>query len=305
MGNLKAMIPILLALAIAIAGTVLLYRWIQGQTAPKEMVKVDTEAVPVVVAAVDIPRGAKLTSEMIRKVAFLKESLPSGYFSSIKKVSGRVAIASMRRGEPVVAYRLAPVDVKSGGVSVLLPPGKRAVAVKGDKVIGISGFINPGDRVDVLVTLRDPKKKMEVTKIVLENVPVLATGTQMQQDENGKPAPVDVYTLEVTPDESERLALAAAEGKLQFALRNMLDSETVRTPGTTIPQTLSALLAKADPAPRLSRRHTGKVRRHWVRRRTAVVEVIRGNDVSKKVVRVNANTLKGKDKEKTHVAENR
>ena len=121
-----------------------------------------------------------------------------------------------------------------GGVSAVIKPGMRAIAVKGDKVIGISGFIQPGNRVDVLVTLKDPKTKNETTKMVLSNVLVLATGTEVQEKQDGKPSPVDVYTLEVDPNQGEMLALAAAEGKLQFALRNMMDMETLLTKGATV-----------------------------------------------------------------------
>jgi pilus assembly protein CpaB len=145
-------------------------------------------------------------------------------------------------------------------------PGKRAVAVKGDKVIGISGFILPNNRVDVLVTMEDKKNKYEMTKIVLEKVLVLATGTQIEENDKGEPAPVDVYTLEVTPEEGEKLALAATRGRLQFALRNITDDETVLTKGATVQGTLSSY------RPRVSRK---------VLRQRTTVEVIKGSEVKK------------------------
>jgi pilus assembly protein CpaB len=88
-------------------------------------------------------------------------------------------------------------------------PGKRALGVKGDTVIGISGFVLPGNRVDVLATMKRPGSQKKVTKLVLENILVLATGTEVQTNDKGEPAPVDVYTLEVTPEDGEKLALAA------------------------------------------------------------------------------------------------
>jgi Flp pilus assembly protein CpaB len=142
-----------------------------------------------------------------------------------------VVITPLKEREPVLESRLASTDVTVGGVSAVIKPGMRAVAVKGDKVIGISGFIQPGNRVDVLVTMKDPTTKNEITKMVLSNVLVLATGTEIEDSRDGKPRPVDVYTLEVDPEQAERLGLAAAEGKLQFALRNMTDQETVLTKG--------------------------------------------------------------------------
>ncbi|MEJ2154332.1 MAG: Flp pilus assembly protein CpaB [Desulfobacteraceae bacterium] len=261
----KSFLPILLSLIIAATGSTIIYRYVKEKTAPQQVIKVEAEAVPVAVAAVDLVWGTKLTPEMITSSPFFQESLPVGYFTDAADLKDRVLIAPLKRGEPIVEHRLAPADVKTGGVSAILEPGKRAIAVKGDKVIGISGFINPGNRVDVLVTLKDPHRKVEKTKMVLDNVLVLATGTQIVKNEKGEPAPVDVYTLEVTPTEGEKLALAASEGKLQFALRNLIDSEKVLTSGATISQTLASLSAKP-------KRKKGKAES----KRT--VQVIRGSD---------------------------
>lgn len=275
MKNWKAIMPIVLSLAIAITGSVYLYQWINHQAAPKEIIKVKAEATPVMVAAMDLPWGTQIASEMIKSRSFLRESLPSGYFPTSEGLVGRILIANLKQGDPLVEHRLAPVDVRTGGVSAVLPAGKRAVAVKGDKVIGISGFINPGNRVDVLVTMQDPATKKEKTKIVLENIPVLATGTQIEHNSKGDPAPVDVYTLEVTPVESEKLALASAKGKLQFALRNIIDAEKVRTSGATITRTLNSL---TGPTP--------SQKPKYVRPTRTNVEVIKGTSISKQRVRL-------------------
>ena len=271
----KALIPVALALIISVAGSGLLYKWLKSQTAPRETVKVESEAVPVAVAAADLPWGTKIKSEMIKTIPFLKESLPAGYVENAATLHGRVLIAPLKTNEPVTEHRLAPTSVTVGRVSAVIKPGKRAIAVKGDKVIGISGFILPGNRVDVLVTMTDPRTKSEVTKLVLENVPVLATGTQLQENGKDEPAPVDVYTLEVAPEEGEKLALAAARGKLQFALRNITDGETVRTRGATISQTLASLS-------QTSSKPVSEKRRRWAPKQSVTVEVIKGNEVSKK-----------------------
>ena len=282
MVNWKAILPITLSLAIAAAGTYFLYKWIQNQTDVKEVVIVDVEAVPVAVASVDLSWGTKITGEMVKMTPFLKESLPPGYFKSIDELKDRVLIASLKQGDPIVKHRLAPENIKSGGVPAVLTPGKRALAVKGDKVIGISGFINPGNRVDVLVTMRDPRKKIDRTKMILQDILVLATGTQIQQNEKGDPAPVDVYTLEVTPQEAEKLALSAAEGKLQFALRSLVDMEDVETPGTTISETLAGYDDKVVPVVQAPVRKISKPKP--VRRKDNTVEIIKGTNVSKKKV---------------------
>jgi pilus assembly protein CpaB len=263
----KTFLPVVLSLAIAASGSLFLYRYIKEKTAPPKLVKVQSNAVPIAVAAVDLNWGTKLTVDMIKTAPFFEESLPAGYFTESAALKDRVLVAPLKRGDPIVEHRLAPADVRTGGVSAILSPGKRAIAVKGDKVIGISGFVNPGNRVDVLVTLKNPRTKVEKTKMVLDNVPVLATGTQIVKNEKGEPAPVDVYTLEVTPQEGEKLALAASEGKLQFALRNLTDSEQVLTHGATISGTLASLTPK--PKPKRKQRNVS---------RGMTVEVIKGSD---------------------------
>ena len=283
MKNMKTFIPIALSLVIAAGGSFLLYKWIQAKkTGEKEIVRVETEASPVVVAAADLVWGSKLKPEMLKTVPYLKESLPSGHYSKLNDLTGRVIISPIKSNEPITEHKLAPNSIETGGVAAVLKPGKRAIAVKGDKVIGISGFINPGNRVDVLVTVEDPKKKEEKTKTILENVLVLATGTQIQENEKGEPSPVDVYTLEVDPEDGENLALAAAEGRVQLALRSILDTETVLTTGVTIPKMLAAFsYAEEKPKPTgiLKKSPTN---RRWIPRNTVTVDIIKGTDTSQK-----------------------
>lgn len=273
----KALIPIILALVVATGGSYLLYRWLQVKTAPEKVVQVEMEAVPVVAASIDLNWGTKLKKEMLTTVPYLKESLPAGYKSDPAVLEGRVLISPLKEKEPVLQSKLAPEDIKAGGVSAIVKKGMRAIAVKGDKVIGISGFIQPGNRVDILVTMRHPKTKEEVTKLVLSNVLVLATGTEIQEKKDGTPNPVDVYTLEVDPDQGEKLALAAAEGRLQFALRNVMDTETVLTKGATVPSTLASLRRGESPKPA-----PAKSVKKWAPRKPSItVETIKGDKVGK------------------------
>jgi pilus assembly protein CpaB len=221
--------------------------------------------VPIIVAAVDLPWGTKLEPEMIESTPYLEESLPPGYFSGSDALEGRVLIVSLKQKEAILETKLAPTSVSTGGVSAIVTPGKRAISVKGDKVLGISGFIKPGNRVDVLVTLTQGRNN-DITKIVLENVLVLATGKEIQENDKGEPSPVDVYTLEVTPEEGEKLTLAASKGRLQFALRNVTDAEIVLTKGATIKKTLSSFRPPVPPK---------------VRRSRAKVQVIKGSKTEK------------------------
>ena len=294
MGNWKTSAPIALSLIIAVAGSYFLYRWIERQRQPKEVVQVQAEAVPVVVATADLPWGTKIKPEMIKTSPYLKESLPAGYFAGVNDLQNRVLLTPLKINEPITEHKLAPISIETGGVAAVIKSGKRAIAVKGDKVIGISGFINPGNRVDVLVTVKDPDKKEKKTKTILENIPVLATGTQIQENEKGEPAPVDVYTLEVTLEEAEKLALAASEGKLQLALRSVIDGDEVYTEGITVPELLASY-SDTKPAPVIKakpvvKRSSRKKRiKRWVPRRAISVEMIKGTEVSKKKFTLEAN----------------
>jgi pilus assembly protein CpaB len=292
MGNWKAFVPITLSVIIAVVGSYFIFKWIERQRVPKEIVQVQTDAIPLAVAASDLPHGTKLTPEMLKSLPYLKESLPTGYFSKAADLVGRVVITPLKLNEPITEHKLAPTSIETGGIAAVLKNGRRAVAVKGDKVIGLSGLVNPGNTVDVLVTIEDPEKKEQKTKIVLENIPVLATGTQIQENEKGEPAPVDVYTLEVTPEESEKLALAAAQGRIQLALRSVVDSEEIYTEGINIPQLLASYGAsRPEPAVRYypkpvertpePKKPVKKVRK-WKPRRAISVEIIKGNEVQRK-----------------------
>ena len=264
-----------LATGVALVIAVLTYGWI------KQMAQSQTQAretQPVVVATVDLTWGTSLTGDMVKVVPFLKETLPAGYFSDVSGVNGRTIIYPVKAGEPVFESKLAPTSVSAGGVAALVTPKKRAMAVKVDKVVGVSGFVHPGNRVDVLVTLSKSERANDpMTKIVLENILVLATGTDLEKTgKQEKPSQVDVITLEVTPEEGEKLALAATEGKLQLALRNFTDTDNAQTRGTTIPGLLAA-----QAAPQAAPKAAAKPARvHRAPSSGFTVEVIRGSKVT-------------------------
>lgn len=270
--NLRAIVPILLAVCVALVGSFLTYRWVKLQVRPSpESTEKSAAVVSIATAAVDLAWGKQLLGEDLKMKPYLKDSLPPGCFRKLEDVEGRVLVFPIKADEPVLESRLAPTTVKAGGIAAIVEPGKRAVAVKGDKVIGLSGLIRPGNRVDVLVTVNEPGKKRSVTKLVLQDIPVLATGQQIKKGGKGEASPMDVYTLEVTPEEGEKLALADARGKLQLALRNATDTETVLTRGATAKDTLASYVKYSTR--RTSRRSTPYVTK---------VQVIKGNKVGQK-----------------------
>lgn len=288
MGKNKAYILFGFGVVIALLVSLFTYTWLQKQTTD-QVQKVDTQQ--VVVAAVDIAWGTVLTADMVKTEPFLRKSLPKGCFLDKTATHGRTVLYPIKAGEPVFESKLAPVTVQAGGVGALVTPRKRAMAVKVDKVIGVSGFIHPGNRVDVLVTL--PKRgdqegaTLPVTKTVLENVLVLATGTEIEKTgKQEKPVQVDVITVEVTPDEGEKLALAATEGKVQMALRNALDNQEVITKGITIPTLLASFGGSPKGggtrklAARAPKEAEGKKAEEPKKRPAFIVELIKGSTIS-------------------------
>jgi pilus assembly protein CpaB len=253
MGKNKALVILGIGVFIAVVASVFTYAWLQK----KGTVQAQTqETISVVVASSDLPWGTVLTTDMLKLTPFLRQSLPEGHFATTTQVAGRTLIQPVKANEPIFDSRLAPTGSRGGGVAAVITPKKRAMAVKVDKVVGVSGFIHPGNRVDVLVTLpQTGKVTTPITKTIIESVLVLATGSDVEKSGNReKPSQVDVITLEVTPEEGEKLALASTEGKLQLALRNSADTTDVMTKGTTFPVLLgsysSAQLSNEEQSPR-------------------------------------------------------
>jgi len=264
-------LTIILAIVIALAGSFLAYNIAKKQTAPQIAAVENAETVDIAVAVVSLPWGTKITPEKITMKSFLKDSLPPGTFNDSEKLINRVVISPIKLQEPILESRLAGGE-SGGGIGAIVTPGKRAIAVKGNKVIGLSGLIKPSDRVDILVTIDIESTKKTKTKLVLENILVLATGSELQQNDKGDPLPIDVYTLEVTPEEGEKLALASTNGELQFALRNETDVESILTGGATVSQLLSSL---TKPYQKPKKKKTAY-------RAPASVKEIRGSKVSYK-----------------------
>lgn len=243
-----ALIQITVSLVLAVVAGVLIFQWTSGVERKAPVASKQTNMVSVVVAKKVLTRGMKLNEEMLQIRKFTAASRPEGAFANVDNVAGRVLNQDVGANEAITTMKLADASVLGGGVSALIEPGKRAMAVKGNAVMGLSGFVRPGDRVDVIVTMIVGPNDKPVTKIVLERVKVLATGKQLRPpDEKGKTASVDIYTLELTPEESELLALAASRGSLHFALRNELDDGKVLTTGSSVKKTLAALRPKVDP----------------------------------------------------------
>jgi pilus assembly protein CpaB len=206
----------------------------------------------IAVAKVAIPLGSKIVPEQIMVVQFPKDSTPDGAFETPEKLAGRVAVVNIAAREPITESRLAP-EGTSAGLSAIIPEGYRAMTVKVDDAAGISGFIMPGTLVDVVVTI-DPREgsgmQDPISKIVLQNIKVLANGQNIDKPADQREAnSVKAVTLQVLPEQAEKLALASSEGKLQLVMRSQIDQGDEQTPGVNKRGLLSGERASLTPEP--------------------------------------------------------
>ena len=220
----------------------------------------------IVVAARDVQLGTALTADMLKTVEWPSSSLPDGAVKDVKLLESRVVRTSLQRGEPILEARLAPIGTK-GGLSSIIAAGKRAVTVRVNEVVGVAGFALPGNLVDVMVNTKDEREK-PVSKIVLEQILVLAIAQEANRDET-KPKVVSAVTLELTPEQAERLDLARSVGNLSLVLRNQLDKTAVQTTGVRSSDLLSPRAAQVKTAERPKPVPAAKPRRDGV-------EMIRG-----------------------------
>ena len=183
-------------------------------------------------AARDLTLGTVLTPEDVKLADWPGGTLPEGYSASVEEVLGRGVITNVVLNEPLLSRKMA-VKEAGGGLPIVIPEGMRGVSVRVDDVISIAGFVLPGTRVDVMVTLDEgAQQNNPVTKLILQNIPVLTSGQVVEHDVNGEPVQVTVITLMVDPEQAEQLVLAATRGRIQLALRNTLDVDSVEHGGS-------------------------------------------------------------------------
>lgn len=196
-------------------------------------VRNNTNPNTMIVAKVDIPLGGRIIAEQLTTVEVPKAATPDGTYSKMDDVVGRISVTKISAREPITSLRLAPLG-SSGGLSAVIPEGYRAMTVKVDDETGIAGFLMPGTLVDVLAVINADNNQGAISKIVLQNIKVLANGQNLDQPKDEREAnSVRTVTLQVTPEQSEKLALASSEGKLRLALRNSIDQGDEQTTGVT------------------------------------------------------------------------
>ncbi len=217
--NSRVSIMLIIALVFAGAAAWVAYRWVTTQ--PGQTVA-DPNVTPIVVAAVEIPFGSKIDKIHVKMSNFPKDSIPDGAFTDSKLVIDKIAqrkfIANEVLLEPQVKKHLG-----GSTLSALITRGMRAVSVRVNDVVGVAGFIAPGNKVDIIAT-----RKKGSTYPLLSNVKVLAIGQRASPNQE-KPAVVKSLTLELTPADAKKVVDAGRKASLYFTLRNPLDDTTIAT----------------------------------------------------------------------------
>ena len=245
----RGLMMLLIAAIAGLAAVFLAARWMQGQEGDKGR---------IAVASGDIELGGRITADLVRMIDWPKTSVPAGAFDDAGKLDGRVVLVSVQRGEPITETRLAPVGTK-GGLSAVVPPGKRAMTVRVNDVVGVAGFALPGTFVDVIVNTQDEgdqraeaatpampaARDRSISKIVLERILVLAVAQEADRDST-KPKVVNAVTLAVTPNDAQMLDLARSVGTLSLVLRNQTDPATI---ASSTGATKAELLGWTKPVP--------------------------------------------------------
>ena len=240
MKNLKALGLFVLAALASLAAAVYAANWVARRGS--------IDADKVVVAVTDIPLGSRITPTMLDTADWPRGSIPDGAFHDVQKLQDRVAKVSVLRGEALLEGKLAPEGTQ-GGLSAIIAPGKRAMTVRVNDVVGVAGFALPGNYVDVVVNAQQEQngkteEARQISKTVLENVLVLAVAQEAGRDET-KPKVVSAVTLELSPEDAEKLDLARSVGNLSLVLRNQVDKDPVSTAGITKHQ----LFGTSEPVP--------------------------------------------------------
>jgi pilus assembly protein CpaB len=208
------------ALVIAVGAAWVANNWLQDRLNPQEA---KAQGIPTVVAALKIPFGHKIEGAHVRVIRMPEESVPGDAYADPEEVIGKIANQVIFPGEVLISKRI--VDQLEGStLSALIAPKKRAVTVRVNDVIGVAGFLLPGNRVDVVAS----SKVMDnlYVRTILQDIKVLAVD-QTASPEKDQPLIVRAVTLELSPEESEILVKATNEGSVQLTLRNPMDKQKI------------------------------------------------------------------------------
>lgn len=263
---------LIFAFIVASLASLLLYRFLSSSR--PQVAKAAPITIKLAIASRNLEAGNILKETDVRLEDW-SGSAPEGAFTHIQDVVGRGVTTSMMSKEPILESRLAPKGA-GGGLASMIPEGMRAVAIRVNDVAGVAGFVTPGMRVDVLISGSPTTQSAQVTALgmqsrtMLQNIEVLSAGQDYKKDAEGKPVMVQVVNLLATPEQAEMLSLASTQTTIQLVLRNPLDRQVAKTPGTAVsllfkgggslqseaPQAGAPVVTAASAAPRRARRDT-------------------------------------------------
>jgi pilus assembly protein CpaB len=229
---------LLLALALACGGLAAYatMQYLRENTMVPTLNSAPTPSSQVVVAARNLEPGIPLGPEDVKVIEWPGGNIPVGYGRTVEDVIGRSLIAQALMNEPVMDAKLA--DRGARGLQVEIPENMRAVTVRVDDASGVSGFILPKHRIDLMLTVGGGAPDA-VTKLIMQNLTVIASGTVREKDEKGEVIPVPTLTVLVSPEDAEKLKHAETQGRMTFALRNAADLKEIRTPGIRLAGVMS------------------------------------------------------------------
>jgi len=250
----RGLILVLLSLMMAVGAAVVANKWVNGQLVTQASAAPNTQL--VVTAAISIPFATKVEARHLRLTEIPEGVLPTGTYTDLTDVEGKVSTTSIARGEILVAERFA-AHGRGSTLAALIGPNMRAVTVRVDDVIGVGGFLLPGNKVDVLSARRD-RNQRATSETILTNIKVLAVD-QTAATEANEPVIVRAVTLEMSSKEAEKIVKARTEGTIQLTLRNPEEEEIVPEPPKRVVRASAPARRRVDTS----------------------VEIIRGTDVEK------------------------
>ncbi|NHI01866.1 MULTISPECIES: Flp pilus assembly protein CpaB [Oceanimonas] len=251
----RTLLLFVLSVGFGVAAAIMANNWLNQQSRAAQA-RAEGDTTQVVVAAVDLVPGAPIEPIHVQLKDIDSRLVPPGALTNLEEVKNMVAKNNLYRGDVLRRERLAPVG-EGSTLSVLLEPGMRAVTVRVNDVIGVAGFLLPGNRVDILFT------EGSMTRTVLKNLKVLAVDQTQHTDEN-RPKLVRAVTLEVDPEQAERLVNASSNGRIQLALRNPNDAQDLQLDTVAAVASEPQSVSGSEPAPRV------------IRPRSSTVDLIKG-----------------------------
>jgi len=273
-GGVRRLVALVFSLAFGLAGVAIARNWYTGQVRALERQKQELMAnyqspVPVLAAAADLAPGTTITPSNLTTISVPQKFIQPYAARSPNDVVGLVAGAPIAEGEQLLTNKLrrpdaAPLTPADATLSMVTPKGARAVTIAVDSITGVGGFVRPGDKVDILWTLKLPGDQA-ATLTLFQEVPVLAVGGEIagrprRGGEEGAPAAGSLsvqatVTLAMSPQDTSALLFAREQGKIQLSLRPKLESGQVLVPPANIQTLLEATLGiqAAGPPPQVTR----------------------------------------------------